>query len=310
MYRIMNPPWSPWLPLKPQPLTNCLFVFERGTGRKVAVTAVAHFSHPGQIQPLTRPIPDNNLASPQGWSVQSSGVSRRGSAPPRTLRRLLLPKLSAKQNGWQLSRCQPSSPPNPGTPLPASAAMEAAATVKTSTMNCGRSVKSAPCHRRTVETADSTARYISVSAIPRATPARVSIPRTTIPSVSIAPVPQPARTVEPWARADEDAAREPVCTVVAVRSARVRSVSVIAIRTDRRCANCYSDRTHSDSHAHLRLRVRQWNHQHRQHRNIFQVTHNHLPLPVRSPRSDSEAFQILYRFERWRHEKVAKIWSG
>src|SRR5271165_2511635 len=37
-----------------QPLTNSLYVLERSRRRKVAVFAVAHFSHPGQIQPLTR----------------------------------------------------------------------------------------------------------------------------------------------------------------------------------------------------------------------------------------------------------------
>src|SRR5579862_4205361 len=105
------------------------------------------------------------------------------------------------------------------------------------------------------------ARYVAVSAIampaiPCATPARMTVPRTPVPSVSVAPAAKPARTVEPWASADEDAAREPVWTVIAVRSTSVWSVPVVSVSTDRRCANRYADRTDSDSNADLSLRIR------------------------------------------------------
>jgi len=179
------------------------------------------------------------------------------------------------------------------TLLPASATMgpaaavKSAATMEPTTMKRGRSVKSTACHSPAVEAADSTTRYITVSAIPRTTPARMTGPRTTVPSISVTPAPQPSRTVEPWASSYENAADEPVRIVVAVRRARVRSITVVSVRANRR-ANGYANRTDSNSHANLRLRVRQWNHQHCQHCNIFQVTHNHLPLPTRSPRSDQK----------------------
>src|ERR1700691_301928 len=165
--------------------------------------------------------------------------------------------------------------------------------MEAATMKRGCSVKSAAGHGRAMETANRTTRYIAASGI-CATPARMTEPRTTVPSVRITPAAEPSRTMEPWAGSDEDATDEPVGAVVAVRSASVRGISVVSVRTNRGSANCDPDRPHSDSHAHLRLRVRQWNHQHRQHRNIFQVTHNHLPLPVPITSFGSgRAFQIL-----------------
>src|SRR5271165_5215651 len=144
----------------------------------------------------------------------------------------------------------------------------------------------------------------------RATPARVTVPRTTVPSVTPTPASQPPRTVEPWASPDEDATSKPVSTVVSVRRATVRIVSVVSILTDRRCANCYADRTNSDSYSHLRLRIskRHYRH-HRQQRKIFQVSHTHLlaldRLNFLDFRSESP-FQSLYVLERGRQEKVVK----
>jgi hypothetical protein len=160
--------------------------------------------------------------------------------------------------------------------------LPASATVETAAMKRRRPMKSTTCHSRAVETAGRTARHKTPSAI-CAPPARMTIPRTPVPPVRHAPTSQPARTVEPWPSSNEDAAHKPVRTVVAIRSAAVRSVPVVSIRTDRR-TNCHADRPHSDSHADLRLRIsKRHRHHHRQHRNIFQVTHNHLPLPIRSP---------------------------
>jgi hypothetical protein len=146
-----------------------------------------------------------------------------------------------------------------------------------------RSMESTTCHSRAVETAGRTACYKPASATPRPTPARTTVPWTSVPPVSHAPAPQPSRTVEPWPSSNKDAAHKPVRTVVAIRRAGVRIVSVISVRTARR-TNCHADRPDSDAHADLRLRIsKRHRHHHRQHHNIFQVPHNHLPLPIRSP---------------------------
>jgi len=176
--------------------------------------------------------------------------------------------------------------------------MEAAAAVETSTVNHCRSMKSTTCHSRAVDTPDRTmhrtVRYIATSTTPRATPARMTVPRTSVPTVRHAPTSQPSRTVEPWAGSDEDAAYKPVRTIVAVRRAGVRSISVISVCAGRHSTNRHSDRPHPDSHADLRLRISKGHHhQHRQQRNIFCVLHTHLPgfessgFPIRKPFSIS-----------------------
>jgi hypothetical protein len=160
-------------------------------------------------------------------------------------------------------------------------AMESAAA------NRCRSVETSAGNARAMESAAGvTASYvaaastvIAASAAPRATPASIPVPGTPVPPISPAPAPQPSRTMEPWASPNEEAANKPIGTVVAVRRTGVRSISVISVLAHRRSANRYAHRTDAHSHAHLRLREREWNHQHRQHRNIFHVLHNHLPLP-------------------------------
>ena len=119
-------------------------------------------------------------------------------------------------------------------------------------------------------------------AIPRATPARMTIPGATIPSVRHAPTSQPYRTMEPRARSDENAPCKPVGSIVAIGCASVGIISVVAIRTGWSRSDRYADGTDSNSDAYLRLRVRQWDHQHRQQRNISHIPHTHL-----QPRPDS-----------------------
>jgi len=170
-------------------------------------------------------------------------------------------------------------------------------------------MKSSACHSPTAEAADRPAGYKAVSAnpstttVPAATPARMTVPRTAVPFVSPAPASQPPRSVEPRASPDEDAASKPVGTVVAVRRASVRIVSVVSVRACRR----YADRTDSNSHCDLRLRVSHWNHQHRQQRNIFQVTHNHLRFRSVHLCQIRKPFQTLYSLEPSRPGKVAEF---
>src|SRR5580704_17042848 len=158
------------------------------------------------------------------------------------------------------------------------------------------SAVSAAMTAATVE-APATATVVSAAIAPSATPARVSEPRASVPSISPTPAPQPPRTMEPRASSDENATRKPVSAVVAVRRTGVRVVPVVSILTDRRRSNIYSYRTDSDSHAHLRLRIsKRHYHHHRHHRQIFHVPHTHLLVfgssELRLPGSE-DPFQSL-----------------
>jgi hypothetical protein len=135
---------------------------------------------------------------------------------------------------------------------------------------------------------------IASTSCPRAAPARVSIPRTTIPAIRSAPAAQPPRAMKPRSRSDECTTHKPVRTVIPVGRAGVRGIPIISIRTER-SASGYADPygTNADPHAHLRLRIRQRKHQHRYQRDIFQVTHNHLALQIRSPLSNPGALSNL-----------------
>ena len=120
----------------------------------------------------------------------------------------------------------------------------------------------------------------AASALPATTPTRMTVPRATIPSVSVAPAPQPPRTVEPRASPDEDATREPVRPIVAVRRASVGIISVVAVLADRRPGGVARPNVDANSHTHLRLRKgKRHDHHHRQQREIFHVSHTHLPAP-------------------------------
>ena len=87
--------------------------------------------------------------------------------------------------------------------------------------------------------------------------AAIMSPVATVTPVSMSPVsraPIEAAT-EPGACTDEDAAREPARPVIAVGSACVRIIRVVAVGADR----SWSDVTWADSHAHddpLRMSVR------------------------------------------------------
>jgi hypothetical protein len=81
--------------------------------------------------------------------------------------------------------------------------------------------------------------------------------------------------VVPRTGSNEEAIYEVIRSVKAIRRASIRIIIVVTVRADRRPTyiNRASD-AHSDSN--LRLRVSHRQHQHREQREIFQVTHNHL----------------------------------
>src|SRR5215467_2148219 len=100
-------------------------------------------------------------------------------------------------------------------------------------------------------------------------------------------VPEPRRVSEviPRTGTNEYAVHEIARSVVAVGSASVRIVGVISIAANRRTPNICradgnSDRANTDSNSdpHLRLRIGQGNHHHRNQRHVLQVSHNHLPI--------------------------------
>jgi hypothetical protein len=59
--------------------------------------------------------------------------------------------------------------------------------------------------------------------------------------------------VEPGAGADEDTTGEVVRPVITVRSAGVRSVTVVTVGADRRRADCTVDGAYPDAHPNLRV---------------------------------------------------------
>jgi|HubBroStandDraft_2_1064218.scaffolds.fasta_scaffold74901_2 hypothetical protein len=69
----------------------------------------------------------------------------------------------------------------------------------------------------------------------------------------------PADPVKPRAGADEDSPGKPTRPVISIRCARVRIVPVVTIVADRSHSNIA--RANAHTHADLRLRVGQWNHQ-------------------------------------------------
>ncbi len=212
----------------------------------------------------------------------------------------MLPAVSRFQSSMPL----PASATVPATTME-TASMRAAtvettttanrAAVKAATVSRWCSMEPAACDCPAVESSNRTPPYITTAGIttagiaasaiiatsaisPRTTPARITVPWTSVPAVATTPVSQPPRTVEPWARSNEQAARKPVSAVVAIRCTSVGIISVVSIRTDRRCTNPHAHRPHSNSHFNLRLRIRKRHrHHHRQHRQIFHVAHTHLP---------------------------------
>ena len=109
--------------------------------------------------------------------------------------------------------------------------------------------------------------------------------------------------MKPRASTDENTTNKPVGTIVAIGSAGIRIVSVVSISTDR----SNSHRPNADSNSHLCLRICQRYHQYRQQCYVFQITHNHLLLLIRSPLPVQKLLQHLYSFERKGGEKVAEI---
>jgi hypothetical protein len=61
--------------------------------------------------------------------------------------------------------------------------------------------------------------------------------------------------VIPRARADEDAAHKPTRAVITVRSASIRSITVITVSANRRGSNAHSNRSYANTYGHLRLRT-------------------------------------------------------
>lgn len=223
--------------------------------------------------------------------------------------------------------------------LPASAAMAAATVEATSTMEsaarcpmeaaatmeCVAAVESAADISSGIAAGVSTiiaATYIPTTHVPTSVVSRVAV----VSAAIVATVPEPSRVtpVIPRSGTDENAIYEPVRTVVAVGSTGVWVIVIVAVRADRRSGdvarpNANADSPDPNANTHLGLRIREWNHQDCQNRNIFQVTHRTPCLGLARPSGDSRTASDLvvgfffhlpprrYLFERGWREKVAKI---
>ena len=107
--------------------------------------------------------------------------------------------------------------------------------------------------------------------------AAIMPPVATVAPVSMSPVSRASieATMEPRACTDEDAAREPARPVIAVGSARVRVIRVVAVGAD----GSWSEVTWADSHAHddpLCMSVRccsQANTKQSENHQVFGVSH-------------------------------------
>src|SRR5580658_8941634 len=164
--------------------------------------------------------------------------------------------------------------PVSATAMPTTSAVEAATTVEAST-----TMK--PSADATTEAATVTASAVTASAVVAASaivaatvaPTTAAItPATVAPTTSpAAPTPRASPAI-PRAGANEYAASEPV-SVISVRRACVRVVSVVAVVAGRRTI------THPHADCDLCLRVRQRQHQKNTNQSqIFQVTHGESPL--------------------------------
>src|SRR5271166_1826421 len=147
-----------------------------------------------------------------------------------------------------------------------------------------------------------TTSYEARPTAPASAPSWATIPAATPECRGMTPV-------IPGTRANKHAAYEIVRPVVPVGRASIRIIIIVSIRTDRRTSG-HVARPNSDSNSHpdLRLRIRQWHHQHRQQRQIFHVTHTHLPPWTSHPLFGwiQEPFQSCYLFERQSRRKVAE----
>jgi len=74
----------------------------------------------------------------------------------------------------------------------------------------------------------------------------------------------PVEPMKPWARADEDAAYKIVWTVIAVRSASIRVISIVAIGAYRSRAYIVRTDSHADNHSLCVRRSRGYKHAHGQ----------------------------------------------
>ena len=103
-----------------------------------------------------------------------------------------------------------------------------------------------------------------------ASPAVVPVPA--VVAVSVAPAaPTPwASPAIPRTSPDKHSPSKPTRSVVAVRRAGVRIISIVAVGANRSCANAYPNRD-------LRLRISQRQHQNRDQSQIFHVPHNVPP---------------------------------
>lgn len=145
------------------------------------------------------------------------------------------------------------------------AAMESAATVKAARATA----------RETASAVESTARKTAPGEA--ASGKAATAPTTSAPTPAATPAsPTTPAPAIPRTGADEETVRKPRSPIIAVRSARIRIIIVIAVRTIRRAV---IPGTHSHANADLRLRIRQRQHQHCNQSQIFHVPHGHLPCP-------------------------------
>jgi len=90
-----------------------------------------------------------------------------------------------------------------------------------------------------------------------------------------------SRTVEPWTCADENAAREPLGTVISIRSAVIGRSFVIAIGANRRSADL-----HRNLSWRTRTRGEKQAHNNRQQSNVLQCSHYFTSQPWRGCEGD------------------------
>ena len=137
--------------------------------------------------------------------------------------------------------------------VPATAAMESATAVESATAAKVASTTAATGKPATVTNVSTAASVESTSAVVSTTAVE---PASAVVASTVKPATVESTTVvavEPGARTDKDAAREPVRPVIAVRGARIGVITVIAVCTGRCGTNISVIWANSDTNGYLRV---------------------------------------------------------
>ena len=121
----------------------------------------------------------------------------------------------------------------PASTMKATAAVEFATTVESTS----------------VSATEAASAFKSTSTVVSMTVKAAPVKATTVIAPAIVAVRTAVIAVEPWSGTDKGAAYEPVRSVVTIRSAGVRSVSIISIRADWSRPNIAWTDSHTDHHA-------------------------------------------------------------